>query len=90
MISLVAVFVLLRNAQKTKKGHGPVLTVVLATFVSIHFACPLPIFAHLPLPISPGYREEKSLRHVATVAKFLDDNKPPENITQKANSLRFI
>ena len=28
----------------------------------------------------PEYREEKSLRHVAMVAKFLDDNKPKRHL----------
>ena len=35
------------------------------------------------LKISPnthGNREEKSLRHVAMVAKFLDDNKPIKSL----------
>ena len=27
-----------------------------------------------------NYREEKSLRHVAMVAKFLDDNKPKTSL----------
>ena len=29
-------------------------------------------------------REEKSIRHVAVIAKFLDNNKP-ENVTYKVN-----
>ena len=31
---------------------------------------------------SPRNREEKSLRHFAMVAKFLDDNKPKKSLTK--------
>ena len=36
------------------------------------------------------YREEKSLRHVAMVAKFLDDNKPKTSPKKKFTILNFI
>ena len=34
-------------------------------------------YGHVPLKV---YRKEKSLRHVAMVAKVLDDNKPKKSL----------
>ena len=37
-----------------------------------------------------GKREEKSLRHVATVAKFLDDNKPKTSLEINKKQIRTV
>ena len=37
-----------------------------------------------------GKREEKSLRHVATVAKFLDDNKPKTSLEINKKRIRTV
>ena len=57
----------------------------------------IPVLAsHVPLYLSPDLfwpfnREEKSLRHVVMVAKFLDDNKPKMSRTKWIRtSLNFI
>ena len=34
-----------------------------------------------------SYREEKSLRHIAMVAKFLDDNKPKTSLKKQIHTV---
>ena len=36
------------------------------------------------------YREEKSLRHIAMVAKFLDDNKPKMSLEKWIHTVRNL
>jgi len=46
---------------------------------------------YMEMKVSQAYnREEKSLRHVAMVAKFLDDNKPKKWIRTPSNFIGLI
>ena len=85
------------RAEKCMKMHNVHAEIVFLVCFVTFLLFRIPVLAsHVPLYLSPDLfwpfnREEKSLRHVVMVAKFLDDNKPKTSPTKWIRtSLNFI